>query len=120
MIYPRVALSIRQPWAHRILNEGKNCENRDWLTKFRGLVLIHAGKKYDDGYTEDDFLMQPPRGGIVGMVEITDCVTTMDSEWFCGPYGFVLRNPVALEFVPCRGKLGFFNPDIDFSALKPL
>lgn len=112
-----VALSIRQPWAHRILFEGKDIENRDWATRFRGPVLIHAGKKLDDGYEEDEATGWP-RGGIVGMVEIVDCVDHSDSRWFFGEYGFVLANPVPLVLVPCRGKLGFFRPDIDAEFLK--
>lgn len=50
------------------------------------------------------------RGGIVGSVEIVDCVTRSDSPWFFGPVGFVLRNPVPVPFQPCRGQLGFFTP----------
>jgi len=64
------------------------------------------------------------RGGIVGSVEIVDCVSeapwldngrdskphTMYPEWFAGPWGFVLRNPQPLQFRPCRGALGFFKP----------
>ena len=38
------ALSIRQPWCHHILHDGKDVENRDWPTKGRGWFLIHAGK----------------------------------------------------------------------------
>ena len=37
-----LALSIRQPWAWLILRAGKDVENRDWSTKVRGRVLIHA------------------------------------------------------------------------------
>lgn len=49
-----IALSIRQPWAWHILNSGKDIENRDWPTRFRGRVLIHASKgmtraEYEDG-----------------------------------------------------------------------
>jgi hypothetical protein len=49
------------------------------------------------------------RGGIIGSVEIVDCVTESRSNWFYGRYGFVLRNPVALPFTPWRGQLGFFD-----------
>jgi hypothetical protein len=41
-------LSIRQPWAFLIVNGHKNIENRDWLTAYRGPVLIHAGKQWDE------------------------------------------------------------------------
>lgn len=48
-------------------------------------------------------------GGIIGSVEIVDCVEHSYSPWFMGPHGFLLRNPVSLPFVPCRGRLGFFS-----------
>tara|TARA_R100001086_G_C11715355_1_gene225354 strand:+ start:250 stop:666 length:417 start_codon:yes stop_codon:yes gene_type:complete len=108
---PKHALSIRQPWCHRILHAGKDVENRNWPTRYRGPVLIHAGKAWDDGKPPEADQVHMPRGGIVGVVEIIDCVSSMDSEWFCGPFGFVLRNAQPLPFRPCRGQLGFFACD---------
>ena len=55
------------------------------------------------------FLSGMDRGGIIGSVEIVDCVTESKSPWFFGRYGFVLRNPVALPFRPFKGMLGFFD-----------
>ena len=52
-------------------------------------------------------------GILLGMVEMFDCVTWSDSEWFNGPYGFLLRNPKPIPFIPLRGKLGFF--DVEYS-----
>jgi hypothetical protein len=121
-----IALSIRQPWAWLIVNAGKDIENRDWKTPFRGRCLIHASKSgtkqdYQDSF---DFLDSiglahliidiPPReqiekGGIVGAVDIIDCTTASESPWFVGDFGFVLRNPKPLPFVPWNGRLGFFN-----------
>lgn len=49
------------------------------------------------------------RGGIVGSVEIVDCVRWCDSPWFGGPWGFVLRDPRPLPFYSCRGALRFFD-----------
>ena len=49
------------------------------------------------------------RGGIIGRVEIVDCVERSDSPWFCGKFGFVLANPKPFPFVPCKGQLGFFE-----------
>ncbi len=118
MNYPDVALSIRQPWAHYILHEGKDVENRQWSTRFRGPVLIHVGKGVDSDDSKD-VTQDMPRGGIVGIAEIIDCVTEMESKWFSGRYGFVLRNARPLEFMPCRGALRFFRPDINVSALRP-
>lgn len=131
------ALSIRQPWCWMILNAGKDIENRDWPTRFRGTVLIHASK----GMTQDEYLdcadtaiaarrsLQatgslhlPPfkeleRGGIVGQVDIVDCVQDSQSPWFCGRFGFVLKNPKALPLRPFKGALGFF--DVPDAALAP-
>lgn len=120
-----IALSIRQPWAWHILNSGKDIENRDWATRFRGRVLIHASKgmtraEYEDGRdplwsSGGPTIELPPfgqldRGGFVGSVEIVDCVAASDSPWFFGRFGFVLRNPKPLPFfVPWKGRLGFFD-----------
>lgn len=105
------ALSIRQPWAYQILHEGKDVENRSWPTKFRGPVLIHAGKQFDGDLRlarrSDQAL---PRGGIVGITMIVDCVTEDASEWFFGDYGFLLRCTQPLPFIPCKGALSFFTP----------
>lgn len=117
------ALSIRQPWAWLILHAGKDIENRDWETRFRGRVLIHAGK----GMTRAEYhwaavtaadvvphIQLPPfeqleRGGIVGSIEIVGCVEDSESPWFFGDYGFVLRDPQPLPFRPLKGALGFFE-----------
>jgi hypothetical protein len=49
------------------------------------------------------------RGGIVGQVNVVDCVTESTSEWFSGPYGFVLEDAEPLPFQPCKGRLGIFD-----------
>jgi hypothetical protein len=36
------ALSIKQPWVHAILHEGKDIENRSWRRDFRGWLALHA------------------------------------------------------------------------------
>lgn len=103
------ALSIRQPWCHNILHDGKDVENRDWPTKGRGWFLIHAGKSPDGPLPRA--LADVPRGGIVGAAQIVDCVTDWDSKWWMGKFGFVLRDPIPLPLIPCKGALGFFRPD---------
>ena len=101
------ALSIKQPYPHHIFHDGKDVENRDWPTKGRGWFIVHAGvSKSELASTQ----MNLPRGGIVGMARIVDCVTDMDSQWFFGRYGFVLRDAFPVPFIPCKGQLGFFVP----------
>jgi hypothetical protein len=122
------ALSVRQPWAWLIVEGWKNIENRDWRTTFRGPVLIHAAKGMTKAEHEAcrlfvaGFAPQLAKhlpwyqdlrfGGIVGQVTLLDCVTRHPSEWFCGPYGFVLADATPLPFVPCRGQLGFFDVEL--------
>lgn len=132
-----LALSIRQPWASLIMKAGKDIENRCWPTKVRGRVLVHAAKGMTRTEHEDaiDFAVRAiratprggvttrtvtlrelgfdfdmlERGGIIGSVEIVDCVTDSDSPWFMGEHGFVLRDPRPIPFTPWKGQLGFFD-----------
>lgn len=116
------ALSIRQPWAWLVVNGHKDIENRSWRTTFRGRVLIHAGKQlcphdYLNAWemAKDLGITIPKQGelqfgGIVGEATIIDCVQKHPSHWFFGDYGFVLKDQMTREFLPCRGALGFFAP----------
>ena len=121
-----VALSIRQPWAWTIIHAGKDIENRTWKTNYRGQILIHAPQKIDhDGYyfltyemgIKVSDIVFSQRGGIVGVVDLTDCVTHHDSKWFFGEYGFVLSNPKELPFKAMKGKLGLFEVEYDINKL---
>lgn len=122
---PTLALSVRQPWAWFILHLGKDHENRTWRTKFRGPLWIHAAKgmtraEYDHacrfaswirGFPKIPRFEDLPRGGIVGQVDVTGCVSESVSRWFEGPNALVVGNPKPCELRPCRGALGFFRPD---------
>lgn len=126
---PDIAISIRQPWAWAILHAGKDIENRTWSTSFRGPVCIHAAKGMTATEVTEfsEFLgdlrldgavassvkgphyASLPRGGIVGVAEITGCVNRSGSPWFFGPWGFTIANAKPVEFIPCKGALGFFG-----------
>jgi hypothetical protein len=41
------ALTVQQPWAYAITVGAKTVENRTWTTRYRGPLLIHAGKTVD-------------------------------------------------------------------------
>jgi hypothetical protein len=127
MTEPLKAISIMQPWAWLIVTGLKDVENRNWRTKFKGRVLVHAGLRVDREAMADllagrhpvtgerlEFAGPPQfdRGGIVGEVEISDCVSDSDSDWFVGRYGFLLRDAKPLPFQPCKGMLSFFSPDL--------
>jgi hypothetical protein len=124
-----------------ILRYGKDIENRSWRTRFRGQFLIHASK----GMTKEEWcdavafknrigatpvgekigvdpvtIKTVKRGGIVGVAHIVDCVSESKSPWFVGEWGFVLADVQPLDFLPCKGSLGFFYlPNISVSGPCP-
>jgi len=106
-----MALSVKQPWADLIVEGVKDIENRTWSTNRRGRLLIHASKKWDDGDYAELFgkKEQCVYGAIIGIASLVDCVAHHHSDWFEGPYGFVLKN--ARKFrdpIPYKGRLGIF------------
>lgn len=141
-----IALSILQPWAWLIVRPDitdpeerarayldgliKDIENRTWSTRFRGTIFVHAGKKISKRQHDEDReyfaefydIVLPeftdiPIGGIVGKVDITDCVLKSGSRWKQdGSFGFVLANAQPLPFTPYRGQLGFFPVDASVAS----
>jgi hypothetical protein len=129
---PAFALSIRQPWAWAILHAGKDVENRNWPTRFRGPVCVHAAlgmtmAEYD-GFIRTvhqvsltrpfppgemvPHMKQLPRGAIVGTAEIIGCVLESASPWFFGPWRFdaMLDQPIP-DFGPDIGSRGVACPE---------
>jgi hypothetical protein len=107
------SLSIKQPYPHHIFHDGKDVENRDWATRGRGWFIVHAGISKTELDKDDEREMAMPRGGVVGMARIVDCVQQMDSRWFFGKYGFVLQDAFPLPLIPVKGALSFFAPPAD-------
>lgn len=111
-------LSVRQPWAWAILHAGKTIENRTWPTAYRGPLLIHAGQREEPaGWAaleamELELPLHVQTGGIVGIVDLTDCVCAHPSRWAIPDHWhWVLANPRPLPFQPMKGKLGIFHAD---------
>ena len=70
-------LTIKQPWAILIMQGYKRFEFRSWQTKYRGDLLIHAGKGIDKVAMERLAKYIPkdvPTGKILGKVKLVDCV----------------------------------------------
>lgn len=123
------ALAILQPWAWAIIHAGKDIENRSWPSTYRGPLLIHASKGMTNAYfggasttinaildeTGSGLWCPDPSdlqfGGIIGRVDMVDCVRESDSPWFFGQFGFKLTNAAVLPFRSLKGALGFFDPD---------
>ena len=132
------ALSLRHPWAWFIFHGGKDIENRGWTNSYRGPVLIHTSKWWDEEEIQDDFefairiardqdtlaspLPSMPElksqcGHIVGVVNFTGSVVVSQSPWFFGPKGFLLEQPlVFVDPVPCRGDRGLFEVSSEIAS----
>ena len=110
------ALSIKDPWASLIVEGKKTIELRTWRTNYRGPVLIHRSGK---------------GGGIIGVMEIVDVVEIESKDRFRSLrhkhhapdtfyreklYGWILQNARPMEFVPCKGRLGLWEPPVDVLA----
>lgn len=125
------ALSIRQPWAWLIVNGPKRFENRDWKARNPAMAgvtpgrrfLIHAGQGMTAAEYAEAFVMARergvilpafgdlPRGGIVGVAEVVrwHWERPPGMAWAFGT-GIELTNVQPVEFMPCKGALGFFKP----------
>lgn len=70
-------LTIKQPWATLIMQGYKRFEFRSWQTKYRGDLLIHAGKGIDKEAIKrlEKYLPEElPTGKILGKVTLVDCI----------------------------------------------
>lgn len=124
-------ITIKQPFATLIAEGLKEYEFRTWKTKYRGDILIHAGKGIDKKAMKkfEHLNLEYPSGCIVAKVTITDCVTIDDNarkilkeknqlaysnvikhtEW--NGYGFKLENVEKIEPIPVNGKLSLWDYD---------
>lgn len=66
----RKIITIKEPWASKILNGEKTIETRTWKTKYRGKVVLHASKN--------------PKSEISGMIfavaDLVDCSEMLRSH----------------------------------------
>ncbi len=116
------ALTLRNPWAHRIAHHGKDVENRTWPAP-AGLteLLIHAGKRWDDVADLPEVFAVVTSAIVVvaDVVQVCDAsVHAMTVRCRCGrwaaagQYHWRLGNVVALAVpVPARGRQGLWHPD---------
>lgn len=115
------ALSIRQPWAYKILRGAKKVEYRTWATEYRGPLLIctsltwdENGKKKPDPQT---LRVKYPQGVAYCVVDLTDIKSELvEHPWYddrkqlyCEWY---LANPRPVKQFPVKGRLHLFDvPD---------
>lgn len=124
------ALTVRQPWADLIVGGDKLIENRSWTSTYRGWVLIHASKTWDD---YDDLPLQLSESrlnemwssAIIGAAHLErvldeesalsefDCPSDAPRyPWVNGPkcwvFSKVVRFPDPIGHV---GQMGLWTPD---------
>lgn len=124
-------LTIKQPWATLIMQGNKRFEFRSWKTKYRGDLLIHAGKGIDKKSIErlKKYLPeQLPSGKILGKVKLVDCIKC-DEEFknmclkenkdvyakssFDETYAWEIKDVEVFENpIDAKGKLSFWEYDI--------
>ncbi len=126
-------ITIKQPFATLIAEGIKEYEFRTWRTKYRGEILIHAGKGVNKKALKkyEHLNLEYPSGAIIAKVNLTDCVkidedarkmlkeknplvyssVINDTEW--DGYGFKMENPQKIKPIPINGKLSLWDYDYD-------
>jgi len=133
-----LVLSLPHPFAFAAIAFTMTVAPLYYKTSARGVVLVHAPRMSvpRDRHAPSEFLQDwshvtngwyetfqtdPPctasylrmaeiSGGILGMVEITDCVKEHDSPWMPNTgWGLVLRGSRPLPFTPCPGIAGIWE-----------
>ena len=124
-------ITIKQPFATLIAEGLKEYEFRTWRTKYRGDILIHAGKGIDKKAMKryEHLNLEYPSGCIIAKAIITDCINIDDevrnmlkeknslvyssiikhTEW--EGYGFKLENIEKIEPIEINGKLSLWDYD---------
>ena len=123
-------ITIKQPWASLIAKGYKEYEFRTWKTKYRGDILIHAGKGIDKKAVQrfKDYSLEYPLGKIIAKATLTDCVCVdenfrntiipknpivyqgiSDRTW--EGFGLKLENIEEINPIEINGKLGLWDYD---------
>ena len=124
-------LTIKQPWATLIMEGYKCFEFRSWQTKYRGDLLIHAGKGIDKEAVNrlKKYLPEElPKGKILGKVKLIDCIKCDENfknkclqenkdvyakSSFKENYAWQLEiEEVYKEQIDVKGQLGLWNYEI--------
>lgn len=126
-------ITIKEPWATLIAEGYKEYEFRTWKTKYRGEILIHAGKGVDKEAMErfKCLNLNYSPGKIIAKANITDCLLVDDKfrtkmikkdklvynnltrKMDKNLYGFKLENIEKINPIEANGKLSLWDYNID-------
>jgi len=126
-------ITIKQPFASLIAEGIKEYEFRTWKTKYRGEILIHAGKSIDKKAMKkfEKYNLDYPTGCIIAKANVTDCIKIDNEarvmlkeknplvysgvinhpEW--DGYGFKLENVTKIDPIYMNGKLSLWDYDYE-------
>ena len=122
-------ITIKQPYATLIKEGLKEYEFRTWKTKYRGDILIHAGKGMDKVAMKkfEHLNLEYPKGCIIAKATITDCILVDDNfrkelklkndlvyshvinDKVWNGYAFKLENIEEVEPIEINGKLSLWD-----------
>lgn len=124
-------ITIKQPFASLIAAGLKKYEFRTWKTKYRGEILIHAGKGVDKKAMKkfEKYNLDYPSSCIIAKANLVDCIKIDNNarkmleeknslvyssiikhtEW--EGYGFQLENVTKIEPISINGKLSLWDYD---------
>lgn len=122
-------ITVKQPYASLIAEGYKKYEFRTWNSKYRGEILIHAGKSIDKKAMKkfEHLNLSYPQGCIIARANIVDCVyidkamkdmlnrkdpliysgVVLDNTW--KGYRFRLNNVKKISPIEAKGQLGLWN-----------
>ena len=121
------ALTIKEPWATLIIEGYKEYEFRNWKTKYRGKILIHAGMTIEKDMLNrfSCYNLNCTPGAIIGEAILTDCILVDEdfnkklrdmNEVVYGKSNHTETYAWKLEEIkkydkpiPVKGKLGLWN-----------
>jgi activating signal cointegrator 1 len=97
------ALSLWQPWASAIVSGAKTIETRSWFTRYRGPLVIHAGKRRIK--TElAGMAAQANWCGALGRLSVDEDI------WDALPFGAAIA---VCDLVDCRATQTFTPAELD-------
>ena len=131
-------ITIKQPFASLIASRIKEYEFRTWKTKYRGELLIHAGKGINRKAMKkfEQYHLEYPSGCIIAKTHLKDCIkinkkvremlkqknplvyesVINSTEW--DGYGFQLEHTEKIKPIPINGKLSFWDYDGEIELLN--
>ncbi|WHM41144.1 hypothetical protein [Streptomyces sp. BPTC-684] len=115
------ALTIYQPWADAIAHLRKDIENRNWVTPYTGLLLVHSAQRADQAALKEAPKDLPGiRGAVIALACLTGChqCDGTCSTWAePGLWHWKLTDVTALASpVACLGARKLWVPSNDLRA----